>query len=47
MTIEIANESGVAVDEAELAGVCRFVLDEMGVNPLAELSVLLRRRRRT
>ena len=41
MSIEIANESGVAVDEAELAALARHVLDEMRVHPLAELSVLL------
>ncbi|HEX6933378.1 MAG TPA: rRNA maturation RNase YbeY [Streptosporangiaceae bacterium] len=41
MSIEIANESGVAVDEAELAGLARHVLDEMRVHPLAELSLLL------
>ena len=29
-----------AVDEAELAGICRFVLGQMDVNPMAELSVL-------
>ena len=45
MPVEVTNESEIAVDEAELAGVCRFVLGEMQVNPLAELSVLLRRRR--
>jgi probable rRNA maturation factor len=41
VSIEIANESGVAVDEAALAGLARHVLDEMRVHPLAELSVLL------
>jgi len=41
VSIEIANESGVTVDEAELAGLARHVLDEMSVHPLAELSVLL------
>ena len=41
MSIEIANESGVDVDEAALAGLARHVLDEMRVHPLAELSVLL------
>ena len=41
MSIEIANESGVAVDEARLAGLARHVLDGMRVHPLAELSVLL------
>jgi probable rRNA maturation factor len=41
VSIEIANESGVDVDEAALARLARYVLDEMGVHPLAELSVLL------
>jgi probable rRNA maturation factor len=41
VSIEIANESGVAVSEADLAGLARHVLDAMGVHPLAELSVLL------
>lgn len=41
MSIEVVNESGVAVDEAALAAVARHVLDTMGVSPLAELSVLL------
>jgi probable rRNA maturation factor len=41
MTIEIANESGVEVDEAGLAALARHVLDGMRVHPLAELSVLL------
>jgi len=41
MSVEIANESGVAVDEVALVLVARYVLDELGVNPLAELSVLL------
>jgi probable rRNA maturation factor len=41
VSIEIANESGVNVDEAALARLARHVLDEMGVHPLAELSLLL------
>jgi probable rRNA maturation factor len=45
MSIDIANETdfGVeqGVDEAELASVARYVLDEMGIHPMAELSVLL------
>ncbi len=41
MSIEIANESGVDVDESHLAGLARHVLDDMRVHPLAELSVLL------
>jgi probable rRNA maturation factor len=40
VAVEIANESEIAVDEAELTGICRFVLNEMQVSPLAELSVL-------
>jgi len=41
VSIEIANESGTEVDEADLAALARHVLDDMGVHPLAELSVLL------
>lgn len=41
MTIEIANESGVGVDELALVSVARYVLGRMGINPLAELSILL------
>src|SRR6266568_1675295 len=37
VSIEIANESGVAVNEAALAGLARHVLDEMRVLPLDEL----------
>jgi len=41
VTIEVANESGHPVDEIALVSVARYVLDKMGINPLAELSVLL------
>jgi probable rRNA maturation factor len=41
LSIEIANESGVEVDTDAVLAVARHTLDEMGVNPLAELSVLL------
>ena len=41
MSIEIANESGVDVDTDAVLAVARHTLDQMGVNPLAELSVLL------
>ena len=41
MSVEVANESGVVVDEHALVGVARHVLDRMGVAPLAELSLLL------
>src|ERR1035441_7663089 len=41
VTIEIANESGVSVDEADLGAMARHVLDGMRIHPLAQLSVLL------
>jgi probable rRNA maturation factor len=41
MSVEIANESGVDIDETLLAGLARHVLTDMRVHPLAELSVLL------
>jgi len=41
VSVEINNESGVAIDELGLAKLGRFVLDAMGINPLAELSIVL------
>ncbi|HEY3086873.1 MAG TPA: rRNA maturation RNase YbeY [Jatrophihabitantaceae bacterium] len=41
MSVEINNESGVAVDERALADLGRYVLDAMRVSPLADLSVVL------
>jgi len=45
MTIEVNNESGVAiaegVDEADIVSCCRFTLAELRIHPLAELSVQL------
>jgi probable rRNA maturation factor len=41
VSIEIANESGADVDTDAVLDCARFTLDEMGVNPLAELSILL------
>ena len=41
MSIEVSNESGVEVDEVTLAELGRFVLEQLKVDPLAELSVLL------
>ncbi len=41
MTIEVNNESGYEVDEAEVAALARYVLDEMHVHPQTDLSVLL------
>ena len=41
MSIELANESGVAVDELAIVRVARHALDRMGVSPLVELSLML------
>lgn len=41
MSIEIANETGADVDVHRVERVARFVLDEMKVNPLVELSIRL------
>jgi probable rRNA maturation factor len=41
VSIEVANESGIEVDEPGLAALARYVLDAMHMHPLAELSVLL------
>jgi probable rRNA maturation factor len=41
VSIEVANESGVKVDEPALAALARYVLGAMRMHPLAELSVLL------
>jgi probable rRNA maturation factor len=40
MSVVVSNESGVVVDEAELSRLALFVLDEMDVNPEAELSLM-------
>ncbi len=41
MGIEIINESDHEVDEAGITAAAGFALAEMGVNPLAELSILV------
>ena len=41
MSIDIANEAGIEVDEVGLAAVARFTLEHMRIHPLAELSILL------
>ncbi|MEU4510072.1 rRNA maturation RNase YbeY [Nonomuraea wenchangensis] len=41
MSIEINNESGVGVDEESLVALATHVLGEMGINPLAELSIVV------
>ena len=41
MSIEVNNESGHAVDEAEFAALGRHVLDALNVHPRTDLSILL------
>jgi len=41
MSIEVNNESGAEVDEAEFAALARHVLDAMHVHPQTDLSILL------
>lgn len=41
MSIELANESGVEVDELGLVRVARHALDTLGITPDAELSMVL------
>ena len=41
MTIEINNESGVAVDESRILALASFALDAMHVSPDAELAIVL------
>lgn len=41
MSVYVANESGVEVDEVGLAALARHVLSSMGISPLAELSIML------
>ena len=41
MSIEISNESGHDVDENALLAVARHTLEQMGVNAMAELSLLI------
>lgn len=41
MPIEVANESGELIDTENISGVARHALTEMGVHPLADLSILV------
>ncbi|WP_336204754.1 rRNA maturation RNase YbeY [Nonomuraea sp. LPB2021202275-12-8] len=41
MSIEVNNESGVEVGEESLVSLATHVLGEMGINPLAELSIVV------
>jgi probable rRNA maturation factor len=40
MSIDVNNESGVEVDERALVALARYVLDQMRIHPLAELSIV-------
>ncbi|MDR0365439.1 MAG: rRNA maturation RNase YbeY [Bifidobacteriaceae bacterium] len=39
MSVEVLNETETALDEAEFAGLGRFVLDALNVHPQAELAI--------
>ncbi|UZN01793.1 rRNA maturation RNase YbeY [Cellulomonas sp. S1-8] len=41
MSVEVSNESGVEVDEAEFSALGRYVMDAMHVHPQADLFVRL------
>ena len=41
MSIEVNNESGVQVDEAELVALARYIFEQLYIHPQAELSLLL------
>ncbi|MBO3084002.1 rRNA maturation RNase YbeY [Cellulomonas fengjieae] len=41
MSVEVNNESGYDVDEAEFAALARYVLDAMHVHPQTDVSILL------
>jgi probable rRNA maturation factor len=41
MTVAVTNESGSSIDELTLVHLAEFVLQEMTIHPLAELSVML------
>jgi probable rRNA maturation factor len=41
VSIEVNNESGIQVDEAELVALSRYVFEQLFIHPQAELSILL------
>lgn len=41
MSIEVNNESGVQVDEAQMVTLARFIFERLYIHPQAELSILL------
>ncbi|HVV30804.1 MAG TPA: rRNA maturation RNase YbeY [Mycobacteriales bacterium] len=40
MSVFVANESGVALDEQDLVGILRFAFEQWGINPQADVSLL-------
>jgi probable rRNA maturation factor len=41
VTIEVLNESGTAADESAILRLARFVLDQLRIHPLTDLSILM------
>lgn len=41
MSIEVNNESGVHVEEADLIALSRYIFEQLYIHPQAELSILL------
>ena len=41
MSIEVNNESGVEIEEAELIALSRYIFEQLYIHPQAELSILL------
>jgi probable rRNA maturation factor len=41
VSVEVNNESGVEIDEGLIVSLAGHVLERMGINPLAELSILV------
>jgi probable rRNA maturation factor len=41
VSVDINNESGIAVGEDALRGLAQYVIGQMEVHPLADLSMLL------
>ncbi len=41
MSVEVNNESGYQLDEAEFADLARYVMDEMHLHPLTELAIMM------
>ena len=41
MSIEVNNESGIHVEEAELVALSRYIFEQLYIHPQAELSILL------